>query len=120
MQPDHFDGAGGRASGEKHRSSRRRASFNEDDYFDDRHTYQPQNVRKFSVSRDKGAAPRTMETKYKDPYGPSPGAPFPRVKTGPTYGPEHVSTTKQYRNDEVLTSDYSPPSYADYPTQAAY
>lgn len=121
MQPDHFDGAGGRASGEKHRSSRRRASFNEDDYFDDRHTYQPpQNVRKFSVSRDKGAAPRTMETKYKDAYGPSAGAPFPKVKTAPSYGPEHVSTAKRYGNDEVLTSDYMPPSYADYPTQAAY
>lgn len=117
MQPDHFDGAG-RSSGEKHRSSRRRASFNEDDYLDDRHSY-PQ-IRKFSVSRDKGAAPRTMEAKYKDPYGPSPGASFPKVKTAPNYGPEHVSTAKRYGNDEVLTSDYSQPTYTDYPTQAAY
>lgn len=120
MQPDHFDGAGGRSSGEKHRSSRRRASFDEDnDYFDDRNAYQPR-VRKYSVNRDKGsAAPRTMENKYKD-YTPSPGATFPKVKTAPAYGPEHVSTAKRYGNEEVLTAAYSQPTYADYPTEAAY
>ncbi|ROV90233.1 hypothetical protein VMCG_10240 [Cytospora schulzeri] len=121
MQPDHSDGAGGRSSGEKYRSSRRRASFDEDDHYDDRHAYQPRDrVRKYSVNRDKGAAPRTMETKYRDPYAPSPGATFSKVKTAPAYGPEHVSTAKRYGNDEVLTTDYKQPTYTDYPTQAAY
>ncbi|KUI71002.1 hypothetical protein VM1G_06732 [Cytospora mali] len=114
MQPDHFDA--GRVSGEKHRSSRRRASFDEEDYFE-----QPR-VRKYSINRDnKGAAPRTMETKYnKDPYGPSTAATFPKVRTAPAYGMEHVSTAKRYGNEEVLTSDYGQPSYTEYPTQAAY
>ncbi|KUI60060.1 Chaperone protein DnaJ [Cytospora mali] len=113
MQPDHFDA--GRVSGEKHRSSRRRASFDEEEYFE-----QPR-FRRYSINRDnKGAAPRTMETKYKDPYGPSPGAAFPKVRTAPAYGMEHVSTAKRYGNEEVLTSDYGQPSYAEYPTQAAY
>lgn len=115
VQPDHYDGAGGRSSGEKHRSSRRRASFDEDDYFDDRNPYQPR-VRKYSVNKG-GAAPRTMEAKYKDPYAPSPGATFSKVKTAPAYGPEHVSTAKRY--GEVQTADYSQPAYADYTTTQA-
>lgn len=130
MQPDHFDARQG--GGEKHRSSRRRASFDEEnshDYFDDRHSHQqpppPQSrVRKYSVNKN-GAAPRVLEAKYKDPYAqgqPAGGTNFSKVKMAPSYGPEHVSTAKRYQNDEVLTSDYGPASYADYhnPTQAAY
>ncbi|ROW16026.1 hypothetical protein VPNG_02524 [Cytospora leucostoma] len=112
--PDHFDA--GRLSGEKHRQSRRRASFDEEDYFE--HSPQPR-VRKYSVNRDKGAAPRTVESRYKEPYGPSSGAPFPKVKMAPAYGPEHVATAKRYADPEL--SEYQAPSYSEYhSTQTAY
>lgn len=114
LQPDHFDA--GRLSGEKHRQSRRRASFDEEDYFE--HSPQPR-VRKYSVNRDKGAAPRTVESRYKEPYGPSSGAPFPKVKMAPAYGPEHVATAKRYTDPEL--SEYQAPSYSEYhSTQTAY
>lgn len=99
---------------EKHRSARRRMSFDEDDDY-----YQPPIQTTYHVSsRDRGI-PRIIDAKYKDAYGTGPGVTFQKVKTAPAYGTEHVATSRRYGEDDVMTSDYShmQPSY-DYRTAA--
>lgn len=100
---------------EKHRSARRRRSFDEED---DYYPIPPIQTTYHVSSRDRGI-PRIIDTKYKDSYGAVPGVSFPKVKTAPAYAPEHVATSRRYEEDDVMTSEYShmQPSY-DYRTAA--
>ncbi|KAI7774794.1 hypothetical protein LA080_007799 [Diaporthe eres] len=112
MQPEHEYSR----PAEKHRSARRRRSFDEDD---DYYPVPPIQTTYHVSSRDRGI-PRIIEAKYKDPYAAVPGVSFPKVKTAPAYAPEHVETSRRYDPDDVMTSEYShmQPSY-DYRTAAA-
>lgn len=98
---------------EKHRSARRRMSFDEDEDY-----YSVPIQTTYHVSRPDRGIPRIIDTKYKDPYA-APGVTFSKVKTAPSYGAEHVATSRRYGEDDVMTSDYShmQPSY-DYRTAA--
>ncbi|KAG6356223.1 hypothetical protein INS49_015610 [Diaporthe citri] len=100
---------------EKHRSARRRRSFDEED---DYYPVPPIETTYHVSSRDRGI-PRIINAKYKDPYAAVPGVSFPKVKTAPAYAPEHVATSRRYDEDDVVTSEYShmQPSY-DYRTAA--
>ncbi|PSR87096.1 hypothetical protein BD289DRAFT_452929 [Coniella lustricola] len=106
MEPEYY----GRSSGaDRHRSSRERTSFDDDDY------YRPKQQKTYRVRHDKGA-PRVSEAFYKDLYPPSPGPSFPKVKYSEE--PEQISTSKRYDEGHYMTSSYNAPSYTDYPTAA--
>jgi curved DNA-binding protein CbpA len=113
MQPEHEYNR----PAEKHRSARKRPSFDDDltDYYQ-----APIQTRYHVSSRDSGV-PRIIDTKYRDPYAPAPGVPFSKVKTAPSYGAEHVATSRRYEEDDVMTADYGhshmQPQY-DYRTAA--
>lgn len=99
---------------EKHRSARRRMSFDEEE---DGGYYQVPTKTTYHVGgRDRGM-PRIIGTKYNDLYGAAPGVTFPKVKTAPAYGTEHVATSRRYEEDDVMTTAYNhmQPSY-DYRT----
>lgn len=99
---------------EKHRSARRRMSFDEEE---DGGYYQVPTKTTYHVGgRDRGM-PRIIGTKYNDLYAAAPGVTFPKVKTAPAYGTEHVATSRRYEEDDVMTSAYNhmQPSY-DYRT----
>ena len=112
MQPEHEY----HRPAEKHRSARRRMSFDDDEDW-----YQPPMKTTYQVSsRDRGI-PRIID-KYNtntDPYAAAPGVTFAKVKTAPSYGAEHVATSRRYDEGDVMTSEYShmQPSY-DYRTTA--
>ncbi|KAI3400894.1 hypothetical protein diail_1585 [Diaporthe ilicicola] len=117
MQPEYSS----RPSAEKHRPRRQR-SFDEEDYFDDRYTQTLPRIHKYQISgRDRGGIPRVVDTKYKDPYANAPGVSFSKVRTAPSYGAEHVATSKHFDEDDVATSEYAhmQPSYAEYGRTAA-
>lgn len=99
---------------EKHRSARRRMSFDEDDEY-----YSVPIQTTYHVSRPDRGMPRVIDAKYKNPYAAAPGVTFSKVKTAPSYGAEHVATSRRYGEDDVMTADYShmQPSY-DYRTAA--
>lgn len=112
MQPEHIS----RPAAEKHRPTRR--AFDDEDYMDDRYAPASTRVHKYQLGRDRGI-PRVIDSKY-DSYA-SPGLSFSKIKTAPSYGAEHVMTSKHYEEDDVATShyDHMQPSYADYGRQTA-
>lgn len=99
---------------EKHRSAKKRSSF-DDDYVQD--YYQPPIQTRYHVSSRDSGVPRIIDAKYRDPY-PGAGVTFPRVKTAPSYRAEHVATSRHYGEEDVMTSEYMQPQY-DYRTTAA-
>lgn len=107
MEPDFFSRSAG---ADKHRPSRGRSSFDDDDYPSSR-----PRVQKYKVGTDKGT-PRVFETAdYREPYSRGPSASFERIKTSTPWSVDDVSTSRPYSKEELLTSKYGPPSYADYP-----
>lgn len=97
------------------KSYRRRASFDEGDYYEDEirsSGYPGVSKTSYKIGGEKGA-PRVYETaktaRFKDPYAYSPGASFSKVKVAPNYGTEHVQTSKAYDYDDV---NYFQPHYA--------
>lgn len=99
---------------EKHRSARKRTSF-DDDYVQD--YYQPPIQTRYHVSSRDSGVPRIIDAKYRDPYGA--GVTFPKVKTAPAYRPEHVATSRHYGEEDVMTSEYMQPHYEYRPAAAA-
>lgn len=115
MDPDYLSRMTTGGSADKpHRSSRGRTSMDDDDY----HFSRPR-VQKYKVSGTDKGTPRVVESEYKDLYPRGPSAPFAKVKTSQTYGPEDVSASRSYR-DELLTSEYGQPSYSQYNRSQAY
>lgn len=111
MQPEHEYSR----PAEKHRSARKRASFDDDfqDYYQ-----APIHQTRYHVGNREGI-PRIINAKYKDPYGPAPGGvTFSKVKTAPSYGAEHLATSRRYEEDDVMTADYNhmQPQYYDRTT----
>ncbi|KAG8156925.1 hypothetical protein KVR01_013147 [Diaporthe batatas] len=99
---------------EKHRSARKRSSF-DDDYVQD--YYQAPIQTRYHVSSRDSGVPRVIDAKYRDPYTGA-GVPFTKVKTTPAYRAENVATSRHYGEEDVLTSEYMHPQY-DYRTAAA-
>ncbi|POS80312.1 molecular chaperone DnaJ [Diaporthe helianthi] len=98
---------------EKHRSARKRSSFDED-YVQD--YYQPPVQTRYHVSSRDTGVPRVVDAKYRDPY-PTAGVTFSKVKTAPSYRAENVATSRRYGQEDVMTSEYMQPQY-DYRTTA--